>query len=916
MIGQTVSHYRILEKLGEGGMGVVYKAQDLKLDRPVALKFLPSDLLRDPESKQRFVHEAKAASALDHPNICNVHDIGETDDGQSFIVMACYEGETLKKKIERGPLNIEETVDIAIQVAQGLAKAHEHGIVHRDIKPANIMITSEGVAKIVDFGLAKVGGRSMLTRAGSTLGTAAYMSPEQARGEEVGQGTDIWSLGVILYEMLSGQLPFRSEHDAALIYSILNEDPKHVDQIRPDVPQELSKIVRKTLKKDPSERYTRAADFLADLAGFKSTLLQPATAQENLVGLARRLMHPKILIPLVGVVIVIAGALAWYVDRAGKIRWAKSEAIAAIERLAEEARMTGTWAGYQDAFKIASEAERFIPNDSALAQLWPKFSIRMKVSTDPPGANAYYKEYSCVGDEWDYVGVTPLNSVRVPTGFFRWKFEKAGFDTMLAVSLREDSLYRKLDTLGKTPRGMVRVSGGKSIEIEDTVVTLGEFFIDKYEVTNAQFMEFVEAGGYKNPQYWKYEFTGNGKKLSWQGAMEQFVDATGRPGPSTWQAGDYPDAQGDYPVSGVSWYEAAAYAEFSGKDLPTAYHWYRAAGLVMIFQGIATKIGNLSNFGGAGPSRVGTHEGMSSFGAYDMAGNVREWCLNETKGGRCVRGGAWNDASYMYGHLSQAPAFDRSAKNGFRCVRYVDEAKIPHRAFGLVDWPTRDYKHEHPVSDAIFHVYADQFAYDKTDLNPAVEKSDEGSPDCVREKVTFDAAYARERVIALLFLPRKSVGPFQTVIVFPGIYAFWETTSDEIDAESEFDYILKSGRAVVYPIYYGTYERNKIDLNFSKAWPKKKYQNAYTELLIKWVKDFGRTIDYLATRKDIDTSRLAYLGISWGGRLGTIFTAVEGRLKASVLILGGFAADASPRPEADEFNYTARVLIPTFMLNG
>jgi hypothetical protein len=216
----------------------------------------------------------------------------------------------------------------------------------------------------------------------------------------------------------------------------------------------------------------------------------------------------------------------------------------------------------------------------------------------------------------------------------------------------------------------------------------------------------------------------------------------------------------------------------------------------------------------------------------------------------------------MYGHLSQAPAFDRSAKNGFRCVRYLDKAKIPTRAFGLVDWPTRDYKHEHPVSDAIFYVYADQFSYDKMELNPAVEKRDEGSPDWVREKVTFDAAYGRERVVALLFLPRRSVGPFQTVIVFPGIYAFWEPTSEKIGAKSGFDFILKSGRAVVYPIYYGTYERNKIGLTFYEAWPKKRYQNAYTELLIKWVKDFGRTIDYLATRKDIDTSKLAYLGFS------------------------------------------------------
>ena len=208
MIGQTVSHYEILGHLGAGGMGVVYKARDLKLDRTVALKFLPPDLTRDPEAKQRFVHEAKTASTLQHANVCVVHDIDETTDGQMFISMEYLEGETLTRKIERGPLPIDEAIDIAIQVAKGLTAAHQHGIVHRDIKPANILITSGGVAKIVDFGLAKLSGRTLMTREGSTLGTAAYMSPEQAHGEPADQRTDIWAMGVVVYEMLTGKHPF------------------------------------------------------------------------------------------------------------------------------------------------------------------------------------------------------------------------------------------------------------------------------------------------------------------------------------------------------------------------------------------------------------------------------------------------------------------------------------------------------------------------------------------------------------------------------------------------------------------------------------------------------------------------------------------------------------------------------------
>jgi serine/threonine protein kinase len=225
MDGVNISHYKVLEKLGEGGMGIVYKAEDTRLKRPAALKFLPRELNRDPEAKQRFILEAQAASALDHQNICTIYEINETEEGQLFIAMAFYEGETLKSKIDRGLLPLSEALDIIVQVAKGLHAAHEKGIVHRDIKPANIIITNDGVAKIVDFGLAKFAGQSMITRTGSTAGTVAYMSPEQARGEPVDHRTDIWSLGVTLYEVLSGCPPFKSDYEQAIIYSILNSDP-------------------------------------------------------------------------------------------------------------------------------------------------------------------------------------------------------------------------------------------------------------------------------------------------------------------------------------------------------------------------------------------------------------------------------------------------------------------------------------------------------------------------------------------------------------------------------------------------------------------------------------------------------------------------------------------------------------------
>ncbi len=264
MSNKTISHYKILEKIGEGGMGVVYEAEDTKLRRTVALKFLPKELTTDPEARERFIQEAQAAGALDHSNICTVYEIDEVD-GQTFIVMAYIEGQNLKDRLKSGFLEIEDALEIVIQVADGLREAHEKGIIHRDIKPANIMLTAKGQAKIMDFGLAKLAWGVDLTKTATIMGTVAYMSPEQAKGEKVDHRTDIWSLGAMLYEMLSGERPFKVTHDQAVLYAILNGNPIPITTIRKEIPQELEKIIKKSLEKDPKNRYGDISDMLADL---------------------------------------------------------------------------------------------------------------------------------------------------------------------------------------------------------------------------------------------------------------------------------------------------------------------------------------------------------------------------------------------------------------------------------------------------------------------------------------------------------------------------------------------------------------------------------------------------------------------------------------------------------------------------
>lgn len=264
MIGKTISHYNILEKLGEGGMGVVYKAEDTKLYRNVALKFLSPQALGTKEEKVRFLHEAQSAAALNHPNICTIYEIDESE-GASFIAMEYIEGKSLDAMIESGPLKLEEARKIALQIAEGLHEAHRRQIVHRDIKPANIMITESGRVKIMDFGLAKSPGRTQLTREGTTLGTVAYMSPEQGRGEAVDSRTDVWALGVIAYEMVTGQQPFKGDYEQSVIYSILNEDPEPLTALRTGVPLELERITQKAMAKDQKNRYQHADEFLVDM---------------------------------------------------------------------------------------------------------------------------------------------------------------------------------------------------------------------------------------------------------------------------------------------------------------------------------------------------------------------------------------------------------------------------------------------------------------------------------------------------------------------------------------------------------------------------------------------------------------------------------------------------------------------------
>jgi serine/threonine protein kinase/dienelactone hydrolase len=918
LINDPISHYKIIKKLGRGGMGEVYFAEDTKLDRPVALKFLHPQVIGDPTAKERFIREAKAASALDHINICSIYEIDESDTGQMFLAMAYCSGQSLNDKIDLGSLSFEEALDITIQIARGLEKAHAKDIIHRDIKPANIIITDEGIVKIVDFGLAKLKGQSAITREGTILGTVAYMSPEQTMGVDIDHRADIWALGVVFYEMLTGERPFKGDYQEAVIYNILNTDPQSIREINPNVPEELEHVVYCALRKDPKSRYKSAAKMLEDLRAYQESLSSGEWVRVNFQSFVRLLIKPKVAIPLTVLILAVVLFSTWYSNRQSKILWAKEVALPEIKRLVDS-----DWRDYTEAYKIAEEAEKYIPDDPRLAELMSSCALNINIKTEPPGADVYVKEYDTPDSAWKHIGISPLKNIRMPIGFFRWKLEKEGYETVSAASSSWDytlnekyipfDLVRVLDKKGTIPEGMVRVQG-----CELDFGKFDDFFIDQFEVTNRQYKRFINAGGYRNKEYWKHKFVRNGTILTWDQAMEFFVDRTGRPGPSLWQAGDYQEGEDDYPVSGISWYEAAAYAEFVKKSLPTELHWGLARGeetpMVRWFQmGGAAIFIPFSNFNSKGPNRVGSNQSVSPFGAFDMAGNVREWCWNKTPHGRLVRGGAWDDAAYQFANWSQIPAFDRTDRNGFRCVIYPDPDKIPTSVFDFIEWEEPfDFYKEEPVSDTIFKVYKEKFDYDPLDLSARVEK-DDSHDDWIKEHVSFDAAYGDERMIAVLFLPKYTNPPYQTVIYFPGEQAIWRNSSNEIVDSMEFkvflSFIVKSGRAVLYPVYKGTMERE------SKQ-PEPGFEtHRQAERRVQIVKDFRRCIDYLETRAEIDIQRLAYYGLSWGGDWpAAIIPAVENRLKASVILAGGL--DYTGRPEVNPINYISRVKLPTLMING
>ena len=524
-----------------------------------------------------------------------------------------------------------------------------------------------------------------------------------------------------------------------------------------------------------------------------------------------------------------------------------------------------------------------------------------------------------------------MENVRLPRGTFRFKVEKNGFEQRILASTNPGVLLHNLHRPGQPPPafdltlspagtspGMVQVpQGAFPVSLSgfntDTDVALGAFLIDQSEVTNGDFKRFVDAGGYAKADAWRgLSIVSGGRVIAWPDLVAEFHDSTGRPGPSQWELGAYASGQADFPVGGVSWYEAAAYCASEHKTLPTLFHWARAAlSPVEIGSPLAPAIIPLSNFAGKGPARVGESRGVGPYGTYDMGGNVREWVWNESEGARRWNlGGSWNDQPWLLVVPNTLPPLDRSATNGFRCAD-VGETKLPDALTALVE--TRKPRTVKPVSNDVFEVFKRQLAYAKSPVDVRVESRDTELTGLDQREDLGRRRQRQSRPGARVSLPPAQCRPppFQVAVFFPGLGDFVGRASSDTITPGLADFIVKSGRAFVYPVWKGSYERWDPFLTLKGD----EYFRTFRTRMADWRQDLGRILDGLSGRQDIDSNRVAYVGVSFGSSTAFPLLALEDRLKVAVLLAPGYTYRDLP-PEADAVNFASHVTIPILMLGG
>jgi formylglycine-generating enzyme required for sulfatase activity/dienelactone hydrolase len=934
--GTRLRRYEIRTLIGEGGMGQVYVARDVELERNVAIKVLPSEVSGMADRLLRFSQEAKLTSALNHPNVAHVYEIGH-EEGVHFIAMELVEGETLRERLGARTLSVSDTLELATQIASALAAAHAAGIVHRDIKPENVMIRPDGYVKVLDFGLAKLrefrgeeGATAVKTGPGMTMGTVDYMSPEQLEGGDIDARTDIFSLGVMLYEMLGGRRPFTGENTAAVMTSIMTREAPPISTVRNDVPQPVQSLLEKALAKKPQERFTSAGEMAAALKQAHTEAQVEAIRSEEVRRISGE-VGTRVPVRRIGMIVgaliavlavVAAGTL---VARQRRTRTAMGSLENAEKLLARHS--------YAEAFAAASAAGKVLAGEERVSSVIAASSDELSVTTSPPGARVFLQRF---GDPAGRVlsGTTPVEKLRIPRGEYILSIEKEGYATVrlplsttpirwndVQVDQPPPPIRLTLRKSSEVPAGMVFVAGGEQqlggwSRPSDRIVDLADFYIDEREVSNRDFQQFVREGGYRRRELWKHPFTDGEKTFSFEEGVARFRDSTGVPGPRGWAGGEPQAGKEDDPVTGVSWYEAAAYAEWKGKRLPSVYQWERAArpnktspftstlpwGLVS--QG--TDVAERANFSGKGVMPVTSMPfGLSPFGALHMAGNVTEWCRNPRPPGFTTRGGSWNDPVYNFGETGSYPPFYSDTSIGFRCVK---ETRADNQGdFGL---SVAGYAPRYTaVDDAAFEEIRARYNYTRGNLNAEIIERKE-LPDWVREKIRFPAANG-QTALAYLYLPRGYSPPYQIIHFIPAGDVDSGLRPATAAIEGRFVSLIRGGRAVFTVIIEGYQERPRDGELPPQQSPE------YVDYLVSRVTDLRRGLDYIGTRKDIDSTRIGLIGPSAGSATGIVTAALDRRYRSVMFIGAGVrATDTGRQPAANRINFVPRISAPALLFQG
>ena len=586
---------------------------------------------------------------------------------------------------------------------------------------------------------------------------------------------------------------------------------------------------------------------------------------------------------------------AWWMHESDE-RWLEKEALPRIEEL----RDTDVAAAWQLAF----EARQRVDDNARLEQLWLDLTVPVTLKSEPTGAKVKVAGYGAGDDSWTELGTTPIEDIRMPLAPLQFRVSKPGFETIeVAPSILPKAEAFRLHPEDAAPEGMVYVPAG-SMRYRYDVRELPEFWIDRHEITNEQFREFVIDGGYENPDLWPEQIEQDGEILTREALLARFVDETGMRGPSTWSLGTFAEGEDQYPLEGISWYEASAYAKWAGKQLPTVYHWYRAAGLGTQQVALFSDILSYSNFSQDGAVPVGSLGGLGPYGTYDMPGNVKEWCRNTAGDYRYAMGATWHDNSYQFSDWLAFDPLRRDSGFGMRLI--WQEQPVAQEL--LDDHQSRVDVRTEPVDDATFEIYSRLYDYDPTPLNAEVVEIDDSHSDWRRELVAIDAAYGGERFTIQIIIPREAEPPYQSVLHLPGGDALLLGDSRKASL-IHVEPFLRTGRVVVYPIINGTFERSTTGL--SSTGPMR-----VRDLLIQQVKDVRRTLDYLETRPEFNMDAVAFHGISYGASRSMFSLAVDDRFDLAMLISTGLSPTSHLPPEVQQVDYLHQIEIPVLLITG